>query len=161
MDASTSCPTSTGVTRPSSAVSRPASPSESDRSWARPRPGRRVPRKRTRRRPNDTAERGPMRTGVARLLALVATLGLAAGASAQAIAPADFLPLGPGAQWSYQKASGSGPAEVRLNVVDVNETSSGTRYLVEVPFETVSGRVRFEIGTDGRLLLRALEAEVN
>lgn len=86
---------------------------------------------------------------------------LAARASAQAIAPADYLPLGPGAQWLYERTSGTGPKEVRLEVTDVNEASTGTRYVLEVPFEGVSTRVKLEIATDGRLLLRALEAQLN
>jgi hypothetical protein len=99
--------------------------------------------------------------GLGRVLCLIASGALAARASAQTIAPADFLPLGAGAQWLYERASGTGPTQVRLDVIDVNEASSGTRYLLEVPFEGVSTRVRLEIATDGRLLLRALEAQLN
>jgi len=96
-----------------------------------------------------------------RIRLALAAMTLAARAAAQTIAPADFLPLGPGAQWLYERSSGGGPTQVRLNVVDVNQASSGTRYLVEVPFEGVSARVRLEFATDGRLLLRAFEAKVN
>ena len=102
-----------------------------------------------------------MKRRLALLVCLVATGALAAGASAQTIAPADFLPLGPGAQWLYERASGTGPTQVRLDVIDVNEASSGTRYLLEVPFEGATARVRLEIATDGRLLMRTFEAQVN
>jgi len=102
-----------------------------------------------------------MTMGPGRAACLVLAGALASRASAQTIAPADFLPLGAGAQWLYERGSGSGPTQVRLNVVDVNQADSGTRYLVEVPFESVTGHVRLEIATDGRLLLRALEAQLN
>lgn len=102
-----------------------------------------------------------MRTGLRWIILVIASGALAARASAQAIAPADFLPLGPGAQWLFERATGTGPTQVRLEVIDVNEASSGTRYLLEVPFEGVSTRLRLEFATDGRLLLRALEAQLN
>src|SRR5262249_17595354 len=98
---------------------------------------------------------------LARVVCLVVTAALAARASAQTIAPADYLPLGPGAQWLYERASGTGPTQVRLDVIDVNEASSGTRYLVEVPLEGISAGVRLEIATDRRLLMRAFEAQLN
>src|SRR4029077_9072435 len=75
-----------------------------------------------------------MTMGPGRAACLVLAGALASRASAQTIAPADFLPLGAGAQWLYERGSGSGPTQVRLNVVDVNQADSGTRYLVEVPF---------------------------
>jgi hypothetical protein len=100
-----------------------------------------------------------MRLG--RLACLLVTSALVARASAQTIAPADFLPLGAGAQWLVERTSGSGPTQVRVEVVDVNVESSGTRYLLEVPFEGASTRLRLEFATDGRLLLRALEAQLN
>jgi len=98
---------------------------------------------------------------LARVVCLVGTGAFAASASAQTIAPAEYLPLGPGAQWLYERASGTGPTQVRLDVIDVNEASSGTRYLVEVPLEGISARVRLEIATDRRLLMRAFEAQLN
>jgi len=96
-----------------------------------------------------------------RIACLVISAALAARASAQTIAPVDYLPLGPGAQWLYERATGSGPKEVRVQVTDVNETSSGTRYLLEMPFEGLSASSRLEFTTDGRLLLRAIEAQLN
>src|SRR5262249_14524964 len=117
-------------------------------------------------RPHARKRAAPLRAAarvvmLGRAACLVLAGALASRASAQTIAPADFLPLGPRAHWLHKRASGNGPKQVRLNVVDVNEASSGTRYLVEVPFESVTGHVRLEIATDGRLLLRALEAQVN
>lgn len=96
-----------------------------------------------------------------RLACLVASAGLATRAAAQTIAPADFLPLGAGAQWLYQRASGNGPSDLRLDVIDVNQASTGTRYVLEVPFEGFTSQVRLEIANDRSLLLRAFEAQLN
>ena len=102
----------------------------------------------------------PARMGVVRIACLLA-VALAGHASAQAIAPADFLPLGAGAQWLVDRVSGTGPTQVRLEVTNVNPVDTGTRYLLEVPFEGTSTSLRLEIANDGRLLLRAIEAQLN
>src|SRR5262245_1520024 len=79
------------------------------------------------------------------LVFLLVSVAFAGRASAQAIAPADYLPLSADAQWLFDRTSGSGPTEVRLDVTDVNEADTGTRYLLEVPFEGLSASLRLEI----------------
>src|SRR5262249_13598026 len=107
------------------------------------------------------SDRRPVSIRLARLACLVASGALAGRAGAQTIAPADFLPLGAGAQWLYQRATGSGRSDLRLDVIDVNQASTGTRYVLEVPFEGFTSQVRLEIANDGSLLLRAFEAQLN
>lgn len=102
-----------------------------------------------------------MRTPIGAVVLSVACAAIAPRASAQAIAPADFLPLGAAPQWRYERVEGSGPQEVRLDVVGVNPAASGTRYVLEFPFEDRPTRLRLEIATDGRLLLRALVVDLN
>jgi len=69
------------------------------------------------------------------VLALIACLVAGGRASAQSIRPADYLPLGDGAQWQFERTAGGGPADLHLEVTDVNQTDTGTRYLLELPFE--------------------------
>jgi hypothetical protein len=95
-------------------------------------------------------------TCVAFALSLVA----AALASAQTIAPVDYLPLGQGFQWQFTRTAGGGPSDLHLEVTDVNVADSGTRYLLDVP-STIDVGFRLEYATDGTLRLRALEANLN
>jgi hypothetical protein len=98
---------------------------------------------------------------VARGLALLASLAGATIASAQAIRPIDYLPLGQGAQWQFQRTAGSGPPDLHLEVTDVNVADSGTRYFMEVPGSAGNLGLRFEYATDGSLRLRSVEGDLN
>src|SRR5262245_883725 len=79
----------------------------------------------------------------------------------QVINPADYLPLGDGFQWQYQRAAGSGPSSLHLEVTDVNATDTGTRYFLEVPSNGVNLGLRLEYTPEGTLRLRAIEADLN
>lgn len=98
---------------------------------------------------------------VGRALSLIAGLVLATRASAQSIRPADYLPLGQGAEWQYERTAGSGPADLHLEVTDVTVADSGTRYFVEVPGSAGDIGLRLEFTTDGSLRLRAMQADLN
>jgi len=98
---------------------------------------------------------------VARALVVLASLAGATRASAQAIRPADYFPLGQGAQWQLQRTVGSGPADLHLEVTDVTVADSGTRYFMEVPGSAGNLGLRFEYATDGTLRLRAVEGDLN
>jgi hypothetical protein len=98
---------------------------------------------------------------VGRVLGLIVCLALATRASAQSIRPADYLPLGQGAQWQYNRVAGSGPSDLHLEVTDVNVADSGTRYFIEVPGSSGNLGLRLEFTTDGSLRLRAVEGDLN
>lgn len=102
-----------------------------------------------------------MRLKIGRAVLVIVCLGGALQASAQSIRPADYLPLGEGAQWQYERVAGSGPANLHLEVTDVNVADSGTRYFLEVPSGDLNLGLRLEFTTDGSLRLRALEADLN
>jgi hypothetical protein len=103
-----------------------------------------------------------MRRGcrIPRLTLVAACVGFAARASAQTIAPADYLPLGATPQWLLELVQGNGPGKLRIDVVDVNPADTGTRYVLEVPVEDITNQLRLEIANDGRLLLRALTVDL-
>jgi hypothetical protein len=94
-----------------------------------------------------------------RSLVVLAVLA-GAVASAQATDPADYLPLGQGFQWQYERITGSGPSDLHLEVTDVTVADTGTRYFVDVP-STVDLGFRLEYTPDGTLRLRAMEADLN
>jgi hypothetical protein len=98
---------------------------------------------------------------VVRTLALIAGLAAAPRAWAQAISPADYLPLSDGAQWQLDRVSGSGQSKLRLEVTDVNVTDTGTRYLIDMPVDDVHLGMRLEFVTDGSLVLRAVTIDLN
>lgn len=98
---------------------------------------------------------------IGRALVVIACLAGATRAPAQTIRPAEYLPLGQGAQWQFDRVAGDGPSDLHLEVTDVNMTDTGTRYFVNVPLEGANVGIRFEFATDGRLLLRALQADLN
>lgn len=81
-------------------------------------------------------------------------------ASAQTIAPADYLPLAATPQWLLELVQGNGPGKLRMDVVDVNPVDTGTRYVLEVPIEEITNELRLEITNDGQLLLRALTVDL-
>jgi hypothetical protein len=98
---------------------------------------------------------------VGRVLLVIACLADAMRASGQPIQPADYLPLGQGFQWQYERIGGSGPSDLHLEVTDVNVADSGTRYFIEVPSDGVNLGLRLEFATDGSLRLRAVQADLN
>ena len=98
---------------------------------------------------------------IARALAVLVCLAGATRASAQAISPADYFPLGQGAQWQLQRTAGSGPSDLHLEVTDVTTADSGTRYFMEVPGSAGNLGLRFEYATDGTLRLRSVEGDLN
>jgi hypothetical protein len=98
---------------------------------------------------------------VGRALGLIPGLVLATRASAQSIRPVDYLPLGQGAQWQYERTAGSGPTDLPLEVTDVTVAGRGTRYFVAVPGSAGNIGLRLEFTTDGSLRLRALHADLN
>ena len=100
-----------------------------------------------------------MSVAFARALAVLAAL--ATIASAQTIRPMDYLPLGQGAQWQFQRTAGSGPSDLHLEVTEVNVADSGTRYFLEVPGSAGNLGLRLEYTTDGSLRLRAVEGDLN
>ena len=94
-------------------------------------------------------------------LALMSCLFAASPATAQPISPADYLPLGQGAEWQFERASGSGRSKLRLEVTDVNVTDTGTRYAIAIPVDDVQLGMRLEFATDGSLVLRAVTIDLN
>ena len=94
-------------------------------------------------------------------LGVVACLGMAQPTWAQAISPADYLPLGEGAEWQLDRISGSGQSKLRLEVTEVNVTDTGTRYLIDMPVDDVHLGMRLEFATDGSLVLRAVTVDLN
>src|SRR5262249_21045229 len=99
----------------------------------------------------DPRRRGVSVVTATRALAALACLVGATVASAQAIRPVDYLPLGQGAQWQFQRVAGSGPADLHLEVTDVTVADSGTRYFVQVPGSAGNLGLRLEYATDGSL----------
>jgi hypothetical protein len=97
----------------------------------------------------------------ARALALVALLLAGGGASAQTISPVDYLPLAEGAEWQLDKVAGSGESKLHLEITDVNVTETGTRYVVDIPVEGVHLGMKLEYATDGSLVLRAVQIDLN
>jgi hypothetical protein len=79
---------------------------------------------------------------------------------AQGIAPTDYLPLGADPQWLLEVAQGTGPSNLRIDVTDVNEADTGTRYVLEVPVEDITNELRLEISNEGQLLLRSLTVDL-
>src|SRR5262249_42071976 len=73
------------------------------------------------------------------LSALVLSVAAATLASAQTIAPVDYLPLGQGFQWQLTRTAGGGPSDLHLEVTDVNVADSGTRYLLDIPSDVHLG----------------------
>ena len=98
---------------------------------------------------------------VSHVLAAIVCFAVATGVSAQTIRPVDYLPLSQGTQWQFQKVTGSGPANLHIEVTDVNVTDTGTRYLLEVPLSDLDLALRLEYATDGSLRLRAVTADLN
>ena len=101
---------------------------------------------------------------IRRAIVLVACLAAAPRASAQPtspISPADYLPLALGAQWRLERVAGSGQSKVFLEVTDVNVADTGTRYSIDIPVEDVHLGMRLEFATDGSLVLRAIEVDLN
>jgi len=96
-----------------------------------------------------------------RVLLVIACLAYATRASGQPINPADYLPLGQGFQWQYERIAGSGPSDLHLEVTDVTVAESGTRYFIEVPSNAGNLGLRLEYATDGSLRLRAVQADLN
>src|SRR5688572_18285540 len=97
----------------------------------------------------------------ARALAVAALVLLAGVAWAQTISPVDYLPLGEGAEWQFDRVAGSGESKLHLEITDVNVTDTGTRYLFDIPVEDVHLGMRLEYATDGSLVLRAVEVDLN
>ena len=93
--------------------------------------------------------------------AIVACLGGAPLAAAQAISPMDYLPLGQGFQWQYERIAGGGPSDLHLEVTDVTVADTGTRYFIAIPSDDLSIGFRLEYATDGSLRLRAIQADLN
>jgi len=85
---------------------------------------------------------------------------LARSSVAQEIAPPDYLPLGADPEWLLELVEGTGPSKLRLDVIDVNEADTGTRYLLEVPVENITNQLRLEITNEGQLLLRSLTVDL-
>jgi hypothetical protein len=104
---------------------------------------------------------GSTRMRVAWMLALIACLAGAPRARAQAISPADYLPLAEHAEWQLDRVSGSGKSKLRLEVTDVNVTDTGTRYVIDVPVDDVHLGMRLEFATDASLVLRAVTIDLN
>jgi hypothetical protein len=102
-----------------------------------------------------------VRLKIGRAVLVIVCLGGALRASAQSIRPADYLPLGQGAQWQYERVAGSGPASLHLEVTEVNVVDTGTRYSLEVPSGDLHLGLRLEFTTEGSLRLRAIEADLN
>jgi hypothetical protein len=99
---------------------------------------------------------------VGRVPVLIACLlASATRASAQSIAPADYLPLAQGTQWQFERVAGSGPADLHLEVTDVEVADTGTRYFISVPLDDANVGFRLEFATDGSLRLRAVKADLN
>jgi hypothetical protein len=96
-----------------------------------------------------------------RALVLVAWLVFAPRVSAQPINPRDYLPLGEGAEWQLKRVAGSGPSNLHLEITDVNVTDTGTRYVFDIPVDDVHLGMRLEFATDGSLVLRAIEIDLN
>jgi hypothetical protein len=94
------------------------------------------------------------------LLLLVACLVPTQVAFAQAIAPGDYLPLGADPEWLLELVQGSGPSKLRIDVIDVNEVDTGTRYVLEVPIQDITNKLRLEITNEGQLLLRSLTVDL-
>jgi len=94
------------------------------------------------------------------LLLLIACWVPTPRAFAQAIAPADYLPLGADPEWLLELVQGSGQSKLRIDVIDVNEVDTGTRYVLEVPIEDVTNKLRLEIANDGQLLLRSITVDL-
>src|SRR5262245_2289412 len=98
---------------------------------------------------------------IGRALAVIVCLAVATTVSAQTIRPVDYLPLSQGAQWQFEKVTGSAPTNLHVEVTDVNVTDTGTRYLLEVPLSDLDVALRLEYATDGSLRLRAVMADLN
>ena len=101
---------------------------------------------------------------IGRAFFLVACLASAPRTWAQPtspISPADYLPLALGAQWRLERVAGSGQSKVFLEVTNENVTDTGTRYFIDIPVEDVHLGMRFEFATDGSLVLRAIEVNLN
>ena len=96
-----------------------------------------------------------------RALAVVVWLLVGGGASAQTISPIDYLPLVEGAEWQLDKIAGSGESKLHLEITDVNVTETGTRYVFDIPVEGVHLGMKLEYQTDGSLVLRAVQIDLN
>jgi hypothetical protein len=94
------------------------------------------------------------------LLLLIACWVPTPRAFAQAIAPEDYLPLGADPEWLLELAQGNGPSKLRIDVIDVNEVETGTRYVLEVPIQDITNKLRLEITNDGQLFLRSLTVDL-
>ena len=64
----------------------------------------------------------PIRTMAGAAAAALLVLFAPSVVHAQAINPADYLPLGQGFQWQYERVAGSGPSDLHVEVADVNVT---------------------------------------
>lgn len=95
------------------------------------------------------------------LPALAFTLAFSAHASAQTIAPADYLPLDADPQWLLQRVTGDGPEQVRIAVTNETPVSGGVRYELELPFDDATTHARFEFSDGGRLILRSLDVNLD
>ena len=82
-------------------------------------------------------------------------------ARAQTISPVDYLPLGEGAEWQFDRVAGTGESKLHLEITEVNVTETGTRYLFDIPVEDVHLGMRLEYATDGSLVLRAIQIDLN
>jgi len=95
------------------------------------------------------------------LPALALTLACVGPASAETIAPADYLPLDADPQWLLERVSGDGPEQIRITVTNANPVSGGVRYELELPFDEGTTAARFEFAADGTLTLRALDVDLD
>jgi hypothetical protein len=91
----------------------------------------------------------------------VAVVTLARIAAAQSIAPGDYVPFAEGAEWQYEKVSGDGPTNVHLEMTNVSVADTGTRALLSIPIQGLNLALRIELANDGRLLLRAIKADLD
>ena len=98
---------------------------------------------------------------IGRILAVIGCFAAATSVSAQTIRPVDYFPLSQGAQWQFQKVTGTGPNNLHLEVTQVTVTDTGTRYFIDVPLADLDLGLRVEYATDGSLRLRAVMADLN